>query len=95
MVCIIDDREDIWDCAPNLVTVKPYRFFSGTGDINAPPGSDQTFTHPSAIPMHENAIVHADQGGALTGPQDVSPRNTENQDEKDAGDSSANLAVDM
>ena len=55
MVCIIDDREDIWDCAPNLVTVKPYRFFTGTGDINAPPGSDQAFTHPPAIPLHENA----------------------------------------
>ena len=55
MVCIIDDREDIWDCAPNLVTVKPYRFFTGTGDINAPPGSDQAFTHPPAIPLHESA----------------------------------------
>ena len=55
MVCIIDDREDIWDCAPNLVTVKPYRFFEGTDDINAPPGSNQAFTHPSAIPLHESA----------------------------------------
>ena len=54
MVCIIDDREDIWDCAPNLITVKPYRFFAGTGDINAPPGSDQAFTHPSVIPLHES-----------------------------------------
>ena len=54
MVCIIDDREDIWDCAPNLITVKPYRFFTGTGDINAPPGSEQTFTHLPAIPLHED-----------------------------------------
>ena len=54
MVCIIDDREDIWDSAPNLVSVKPYRYFTGTGDINAPPGSEQAFTHPSAIPLHEN-----------------------------------------
>eukprot|EP00794_Sanderia_malayensis_P019121 gene19121-21038_t len=36
MVCIIDDREDVWNFAPNLITVKPYRFFSGTGDINDP-----------------------------------------------------------
>ena len=36
MVCIIDDREDVWDFAPNLITVKPYRFFKGTGDINDP-----------------------------------------------------------
>ena len=39
MVCIIDDREDVWNFAPNLVHVKPYIFFKNTGDINAPPGS--------------------------------------------------------
>ncbi|CAG2106097.1 unnamed protein product [Medioppia subpectinata] len=36
MVCIIDDREDVWNFAPNLVTVKPYVCFRDTGDINAP-----------------------------------------------------------
>ncbi len=39
MVCIIDDREDVWNFAPNLVHVKPYIFFKNVGDINAPPGS--------------------------------------------------------
>ena len=38
MVCIIDDREDVWNFAPNLIHVKPYQFFKGVGDINAPPG---------------------------------------------------------
>ena len=38
MVCIIDDREDVWNFAPNLVHVKPYIFFKNAGDINAPPG---------------------------------------------------------
>ena len=38
MVCIIDDREDVWNFAQNLIHVKPYRFFQGTADINAPPG---------------------------------------------------------
>nr|CAD7448775.1 unnamed protein product [Timema bartmani] len=38
MVCIIDDREDVWNNAPNLIHVKPYHFFQHTGDINAPPG---------------------------------------------------------
>ncbi|RZF41409.1 hypothetical protein LSTR_LSTR000123 [Laodelphax striatellus] len=38
MVCIIDDREDVWNFAPNLIHVKPYHFFSHTGDIHAPPG---------------------------------------------------------
>ena len=36
MVCIIDDREDVWNFAPNLVHVKPYIFFKNVGDINAP-----------------------------------------------------------
>ncbi|TRY96814.1 hypothetical protein DNTS_015988, partial [Danionella cerebrum] len=41
MVCIIDDREDVWKFAPNLITVKKYIYFQGTGDINAPPGSGE------------------------------------------------------
>lgn len=38
MVCIIDDRQDVWNMATNLIQVKPYHFFQHTGDINAPPG---------------------------------------------------------
>ncbi|MGH0127513.1 UNVERIFIED_CONTAM: hypothetical protein FKN15_015177 [Acipenser sinensis] len=41
MVCIIDDREDVWKFARNLITVKKYVYFQGTGDINAPPGSKE------------------------------------------------------
>ncbi|XKL59541.1 hypothetical protein PGB90_000557 [Kerria lacca] len=37
LVCIIDDREDVWDYASNLIHVKPYHFFQHTGDIHAPP----------------------------------------------------------
>ncbi|CAH0590155.1 unnamed protein product [Chrysodeixis includens] len=37
MVCIIDDREDVWRHATNLIHVRPYSFFQSTGDINAPP----------------------------------------------------------
>ncbi len=37
LVAIIDDREDVWGRSPNLIHVKPYLFFSGTTDINAPP----------------------------------------------------------
>lgn len=36
MVCIIDDREDVWNFSPNLIAVKPYLCFKDTGDINAP-----------------------------------------------------------
>lgn len=35
MVCIIDDREDVWNYARNLVHVKPYVWFKDVGDINA------------------------------------------------------------
>ena len=38
MVVIIDDREEVWNFAPNLIHVRPYHFFQHTGDINAPPG---------------------------------------------------------
>lgn len=34
MVCIIDDREDVWNYARNLVHVKPYVWFKDVGDIN-------------------------------------------------------------
>ncbi len=44
MVCIIDDREDVWDYASNLIHVKPYHFFQHTGDIHAPPGLDKCET---------------------------------------------------
>ena len=31
MVVIIDDREDVWNYAPNLIHVRPYHFFQHTG----------------------------------------------------------------
>lgn len=42
LVCIIDDREDVWQGCGNLVQVKPYHFFRHTGDINAPPGLEKS-----------------------------------------------------
>ncbi len=41
MVCIIDDREDVWNYAHNLICVKPYVFFKNTGDINDPTQQQQ------------------------------------------------------
>ena len=41
MVCIIDDREEVWRFTPNMVKVKPYHFFERTADINAPPGMER------------------------------------------------------
>jgi hypothetical protein len=36
MVCIIDDRDDVWEYAKNLICVKPYVYFKNIGDINEP-----------------------------------------------------------
>ncbi|CAK9294515.1 unnamed protein product [Gordionus sp. m RMFG-2023] len=41
LVCIIDDREDVWNYAKNLIHVKPYKFFESTDDINLPQGYKQ------------------------------------------------------
>ena len=45
MVCIIDDREDVWNYAPNLITVKPYKFFKGADDINNPFKPESTLSN--------------------------------------------------
>ena len=56
MVCIIDDRQDVWNSAPNLIQVKPYIFFKNTGDINAPPGTseNQQMTKNNEVVLDEN-----------------------------------------
>ena len=54
MVCIIDDREDVWNFAPNLVHVKPYNFFKNTGDINAPPGMRSL---PFVIQLNKKSVI--------------------------------------
>ncbi|XP_043468210.1 RNA polymerase II subunit A C-terminal domain phosphatase [Leptopilina heterotoma] len=41
MVCIIDDREDVWQGCRNLVQVKPYFFFQHSANIHAPPGMNK------------------------------------------------------
>ena len=53
MVCIIDDRGEVWNFAPNLIQVKPYVFFKNTGDINDP--SKQK----SDSKVHEDVIDEA------------------------------------
>ncbi|KAK9473988.1 uncharacterized protein V1510DRAFT_362099 [Dipodascopsis tothii] len=35
LVCIIDDRGDVWKWSDNLIKVIPYEFFVGIGDINS------------------------------------------------------------
>ncbi|XP_011703287.1 PREDICTED: RNA polymerase II subunit A C-terminal domain phosphatase isoform X2 [Wasmannia auropunctata] len=52
LVCIIDDREDVWQGCGNLVQVKPYHFFRHTGDINAPPGLEKADASRSPEPTN-------------------------------------------
>ncbi|KYN01568.1 PREDICTED: RNA polymerase II subunit A C-terminal domain phosphatase [Cyphomyrmex costatus] len=54
LVCIIDDREDVWQGCGNLVQVKPYHFFRHTGDINAPPGLEKAEVLCSTEPTSTN-----------------------------------------
>lgn len=58
MVAIIDDREDVWSRCPNLIHVKPYVFFAGTADINAPPPrpSEAPPTSSSMHPLNPDGV---------------------------------------
>ncbi|VDL18866.1 unnamed protein product [Hymenolepis diminuta] len=70
LVCIIDDRGDVWDWSSNLIQVQPYRFFPEVGDINGPPGRPlsmmsmpdfRAFTSPS--PTTTESTSSSDEEG--------------------------------
>ena len=77
MVCIIDDREDVWNYATNLIHVKPYTFFRGTADINAPQCLDKRGAAESAkkekIPARKAKIVRVPKKKTIEAPD--LPRN--------------------
>ncbi|KAI9469957.1 MAG: hypothetical protein EXX96DRAFT_612426 [Benjaminiella poitrasii] len=54
-VLVLDDRADVWDYSPNLIQIKPYEYFAGIGDINAPPAQPK----PTAI-IPSNSLVTSD-----------------------------------
>lgn len=62
MVCIIDDREDIWNFASNLVHVKPYQFFKGVGDINAPPNASSQQKEENTSPGEPGDVTEMQEG---------------------------------
>ncbi|ELV11938.1 RNA polymerase II subunit A C-terminal domain phosphatase [Tupaia chinensis] len=68
MVCIIDDREDVWKFAPNLITVKKYVYFQGTGDLNAPPGSREGPPRRKGADVSEQTLPAKGPEGAKRGP---------------------------
>nr|XP_048274941.1 RNA polymerase II subunit A C-terminal domain phosphatase isoform X5 [Myodes glareolus] len=72
MVCIIDDREDVWKFAPNLITVKKYVYFPGTGDVNAPPGAREPQTRKKVNHSSKGAGV-LEQTMSVKGPEEGKP----------------------
>ncbi|XP_046751533.1 RNA polymerase II subunit A C-terminal domain phosphatase [Diprion similis] len=66
MVCIIDDREDVWQGCGNLVQVKPYHFFRHTGDIHAPPGLAKRDQFPQLKPTSLEEMNEPEAGIKIT-----------------------------
>uniref|UniRef100_A0A8C8U417 RNA polymerase II subunit A C-terminal domain phosphatase n=1 Tax=Peromyscus maniculatus bairdii TaxID=230844 RepID=A0A8C8U417_PERMB len=71
MVCIIDDREDVWKFAPNLITVKKYVYFPGTGDVNAPPGARESQTRKKV--NHSKGADILEQALSVKDPEEGKP----------------------
>uniref|UniRef100_A0A8C6TLD0 RNA polymerase II subunit A C-terminal domain phosphatase n=1 Tax=Neogobius melanostomus TaxID=47308 RepID=A0A8C6TLD0_9GOBI len=86
MVCIIDDREDVWKFAPNLITVKKYTYFQGTGDINAPPGSREAQMARKGAPL--SRLVESAEPSGPAEEQNNGPRKTLNDHREDQSASS-------
>lgn len=91
MVCIIDDREDVWQGCGNLVQVKPYQFFRYTDDINAPPGWERN--NPGMIPMQakefapEKNEVQKDEP-VTSSQKSVEGQNSDNIEQETTGEKS-------
>ncbi|XP_017883327.1 RNA polymerase II subunit A C-terminal domain phosphatase isoform X1 [Ceratina calcarata] len=66
LVCIIDDREDVWQGCGNLVQVKAYHFFRHTGDIHAPPGLEKSDMRclPDLLNTNDEAANELTKNGA-------------------------------
>lgn len=63
MVCIIDDRDDVWNYAKNLIMVKPYVYFKNTGDINDPTMNSNTI--PTDLSEGKSEVVLEDKDDYL------------------------------
>lgn len=80
MVCIIDDREDVWNFAANLIRVKPYQFFKGVGDINAPLGGSAPVTEDT------NPIGNpGNRSETTTDPDDAKIEESNSRDDNEGG----------
>ncbi|KAL9539590.1 hypothetical protein MBANPS3_010175 [Mucor bainieri] len=67
-VVVLDDRADVWDYSPNLIQIKPYEYFAGVGDINAPPNAQSTNVIPPEIlkdDVNTTADVNSTEQGTV------------------------------
>ena len=91
MVCIIDDREDVWQGCGNLVQVKPYNYFGHTGDIHAPPGMDNR--SPSQEPTDFQDDQDKENKGVMT-VHEVCKENKNDDNEENRESTKAAAAVE-
>lgn len=71
MVVVLDDRSDVWSFSPNLIRIKPYEFFVGTGDINCP------FKKQPKVTQNDSATKE----GIVAGEQQQQTVNNNNNDD--------------
>ena len=104
MVAIIDDREDVWGRAPNLIHVKPYMFFSGVADINAPGPNSSPPSRPTAPPATDgtdsledkelNKLLETKDTGEIENENDSEPFPESSQSQSNAVASSQSTESD-
>ncbi|XP_075981289.1 RNA polymerase II subunit A C-terminal domain phosphatase Fcp1 [Anticarsia gemmatalis] len=92
MVCIIDDREDVWRHATNLIHVRPYSFFQSTGDINAPPPPENE--KPKA-PSVKNDVAQANQMPTLDAEPEQKEKDAKKKESKEDGSNGKIVAKDV
>ncbi|KAH8290333.1 hypothetical protein KR054_001962 [Drosophila jambulina] len=94
MVCIIDDREDVWNMASNLIQVKPYHFFQHTGDINAPPGLSKHELDGEGVDFKGGLDIQSNSLGFSTTDVLILAEITEKKDDKDKAESSSGAKLE-
>ncbi|OAD04700.1 hypothetical protein MUCCIDRAFT_130883, partial [Mucor lusitanicus CBS 277.49] len=82
-VVVLDDRADVWDYSPNLIQIKPYEYFAGVGDINAPPNAQSTNVIPPEI-LKDDVNTTADVNSSEQGAVSETDRTVNNKNQKPA-----------
>lgn len=86
-VVVLDDRADVWDYSPNLIQIKPYEYFAGVGDINAPPNAQSTNVIPPEI-LKDDVNTTADVNSSEQGAVSETDRTVNNKNQVDSNESS-------